>query len=324
MKKYDITGLGELLIDFTPVGLSDAGNKIFERNPGGAPANLLACAAKLGERTAFIGKVGNDSFGDFLADTLINAGVDTKGLCRNPEVNTTLAFVDLDKTGNRSFSFYRKPGADITLEKSDIPDEIISESSIFHFGSLSFTDEPCASATLYAIEMAKEAGAIISYDPNYRPPLWDSENKAKEKMLLGAKYADVMKISDNEILFLTGSDSIENSIDFFLELGISLIMVTCGPEGAFYATSKHRGKRATFDVKTIDTTGAGDAFCGAMLHCLKGKTLEEIRDLSDEELIHITDFGNASGSLSSTKRGGIPSMATEEEILNCIKNTLRL
>ena len=324
MRKYDVAAAGELLIDFTPVGKGSMGNTIFERNPGGAPANLLAACAKLGDKTAFIGKVGADSFGDFLSKTLENAGIDTKGLCRNESVHTTLAFVDLDQNGNRSFSFYRNPGADMTLEFSDIPEELIHSSHVFHFGSVSLTNEPASKAVLRSVIEAKASGALISYDPNYRPPLWDSEERAVEMMRTVAKYADIIKVSDEESLLLSGEETQEKAINYFLELGASLVLVTLGPRGAIFGTPLVRGERRTFDVKTIDTTGSGDAFLGAMLHCLKGMSASDITALPRETLESFVDYANAAGSLASTKNGAIPSLPTDEEIKDCVANGKRL
>ena len=217
---FDVVALGELLIDFTPAGTSEAGNVLFERNPGGAPANVLAAVTKLGGTGALIGKVGSDQFGFFLRDVLEKHGIDGRGLRFSHDVNTTLAFVQLNEHGDRSFSFYRKPGADTTLAPEDLDFGLIDSAKIFHFGSLSMTDEPARSATRTALEYARKKGKIITYDPNWRPVLWTSDEQAKENMLFGLQYADVLKISEEELMFLTGSGDIDAGSRRFLERGV--------------------------------------------------------------------------------------------------------
>lgn len=225
---FDITALGELLIDFTPAGVSPAGNKLFEMNPGGAPANMLAAASRLGASTAFLGMVGKDQFGQFLEKTLKDNRIDTQGLKFTQSINTTLAFVHLDEQGDRSFSFYRIPGADMMLSEEDLEVEVLKLSGIFHFGSISMTGEPSRSATLKALEISKNSGAIISYDPNLRPLLWKSLAEAKERILNGLNFADILKISGEELEFITGEKDIVRRTKELNKYGVKLIIVTLG------------------------------------------------------------------------------------------------
>lgn len=311
---YDVVALGEFLIDFTPAGISENGNVLFERNPGGAPANVLACLARFGKKTAFIGKVGNDQFGLFLKDVIKNLGVDERGLVFSDEVNTTLAFVHLNEQGDRSFSFYRNPGADMMLEKKDIRDDIINNTNIFHFGSVSMTCEPARSTTLHAVKKAKSGGSIISYDPNLRPPLWNNLQEARKIILEGFGYADIVKISEEELVFLTGQQSLEEGSQYLLQnFGTKLIFVTLGPQGCFYRMGEITGRKPTFDVKTVDTTGAGDAFMGGILY----KVLEmnkALDTLTAEDIENMVRFANAVGSLATTSKGAIPAMPFLEQV----------
>lgn len=320
---YDVTGLGELLIDFTPAGNSSAGNVLFERNPGGAPPNVLAAIARLGGRGAFIGKVGADQFGHFLKRVLDENNIESGGLVFSPDENTTLAFVHLDDKGDRSFSFYRKPGADTTLQPGEVDLELIRQSGIFHFGSLTLTAEPARSATLRALEYAKQQGKIVSYDPNWRPPLWESEAAAKAGMLLGLRFADIVKVSEEELGFLTGEKDLEKGSALLFDSGIRLVVVTLGPKGCFYRCAEGTGRLPTYDVKVVDTTGAGDAFFGGLLYSISklGKKLEEV---SLDEVAEMVDFSNAVGALCTTKRGGIPAMPYPEEVERCRKQVPRL
>lgn len=317
---FDVVAIGELLIDFTPAGENEAGNPLFARNPGGAPANVLAMNTKLGGRTAFIGKVGEDDFGFFLKKTLQDAGIEGSCLLMTKEANTSLAFVQLNEKGDRSFTFYRKPGADTLLRTDDLNKEVLRSCKIFHFGSVSLTDEPCRSATLNAARKAKEAGAIISYDPNYRPLLWNCEAEAKEQMLDALKLADLVKVSEEEMTLLTGETDFVAGAENLAQYGASLVLVTLGPKGAFCYTERTNCIMPAYDVKTIDTTGAGDAFLGAFLYCIRNNSLEEIRAFSDSELKQIIAFGNAAGSLTTVGKGAIPAMPTITQIEGCIKN----
>lgn len=314
---FDITAVGELLIDFTPAGSNEAGNALFARNPGGAPANVLAAAGRLGCRTAFIGKVGADGFGRFLKATLEQNQICTENLVFSSQVHTTLAFVQLDAHGDRSFAFYRNPGADILLKPEEVKPELLRNTGVLHFGSVSLTDEPSRSATLYAVKTAKEAGAVISYDPNYRAPLWKSEQEAKEQMGAALPLADLVKLSEEEMEMLTGEQDLLTGARRIQALGVTLVLVTLGPKGAFYLLGDAFGTLPTYDVKTVDTNGAGDTFFGAVLFRLKGKALQEIRALPVSELEEIVSFANAAGSMATVKSGAIPAMPTLEEVERC-------
>lgn len=311
---YKITALGEALIDFTPSGVSEAGMKLFEQNPGGAPANALAVFAKFGEKAAFIGKVGNDMHGQFLKETMENAGIDTKGLVVAEDVFTTLAFVSLNDKGEREFSFARKPGADTCLRKEEVDTSIIENTDIFHVGSLSLTDEPSRSTTFFALEKARESGKIISYDPNYRALLWESKEKAIEGMRSMLDYVDVMKLSDEEIMLLTDIAEPQAAAQALLEKGISIVAVTLGADGAYICTKEGGAFVPGFASKVVDTTGAGDSFWGGFLYQLSkgGKCPEEV---SLTEAKEYARFGNAVASLCVEKRGGIPAIPDMEQVL---------
>lgn len=321
---FDITAFGELLIDFTPAGLSPAGNMLFERNPGGAPANLLAAASRLGAAAAFIGMVGNDAFGHFLADTLGKYKINTEGLKFNETVKTTLAFVQLDSGGDRSFSFYRGPGADMMLSEKDIDWSIIRSSRIFHFGALSMTDEPVRNATIKALEYARQCGAVISFDPNLRPPLWKSLDEAKRQMNKGLEYANILKLSEEELEFLTGEKDPAEGSKRLVKEGVRLVMVTMGPSGVFYRTEGLAGHVPTYDVKVVDTTGAGDAFLGGALYRLRDMELSQLGSVSKDEIEDVMAFANAAGACTAAKKGGIPAVPGMQDILRCMRETPRL
>jgi fructokinase len=321
---FDVVALGELLIDFTPAGISNAGNELFEKNPGGAPANVLAAVSKLGKSTAFLGMVGEDQFGIFLKEVLKKNGINVTGMKFSKEINTTLAFVHLDEKGDRSFSFYRKPGADMMLTKDDIDYDVIKNSKIFHFGSISMTDEPSRSATLAAVEFAKANGLIISYDPNFRPPLWKSAGDAVENMKVGLKYADILKISEEELELITGIKDMDKGAAMLYDMGVKVVLVTLGPRGCFYRYKGGTGRLDTYDTKVVDTTGAGDSFLGGVLYRLSEKRLEDICQLPKDEFEDIIDFSNAIGSLTATKKGAIPAMPTLEEVNMCRKQVPKL
>lgn len=309
----DVTALGEILIDFTPCGLSSAGQRLFEQNPGGAPANVLAALSKCGKKTAFIGKVGTDMFGAFLKKVLQENDICTKGLIEDESVFTTLAFVALNENGERSFSFARKPGADTCLTEAEICPDMIRDSRIFHVGSLSLTTEPARSATLKALEIAKSSGCIVSYDPNYRAPLWESEEKAIEGMRRALPYVDVMKLSDEETDLLAGEKDPLKAAEILLSQGISVVAVTMGAAGALVCTAEGSQMVSGYKAQMVDSTGAGDSFWGGFLNCLLegGKRPQE---LSLEEAVEYADFGNALASLCVEKRGAIPAMPEREEI----------
>lgn len=310
---YDVVALGELLIDFIQNGNSSKGNPLFEANPGGAPCNVLALLAKLGYRTAFIGKVGSDHFGAFLGETIKRAGIASEGLVYDSSCSTTLALVHTLPDGDRDFSFYRKPGADIMLRQQEIKKELIEECRIFHFGTLSLTDEPAASATKEALSCAKKAGKLISFDPNYRAPLWESETSAKEAIWYGIEQCDILKIADNEIKWLTGKDDYDEAVFHIKQRsGVKLINVTLGKEGsiAYYDDKKVFG-RPFLNDKVEDTTGAGDTFCGSVL----GFVLENgLENLSEKDLEQMLLYANAAASIVTTRKGAICSMPEKQEI----------
>lgn len=315
---YDIVALGEILIDFAPEGMNDNNVQLFSCNPGGAPANVLAMAAKLGGKTAFIGKVGKDSFGQLLIDTLSKNGIDYSGVVQDPRYHTTLGFVQLDHKGDRSFSFYRDPGADLMLTNEEVPNRLLQQCSIFHFGSLSMTDEPCRSATLEAAQTARSKGAIITYDPNYRDPLWESEAKAKEYILNAMPLANILKVSEEEMLLLTGKTDLEIGAEELSKLGPSIIFVTLGSKGSFCYTKKFSLLVPAYKVCTVDTTGAGDAFFGALLWQLKGKTLEEICEMQRKDWEETLSFANAAGGLTTQLKGAMPAMPDFDAIMTCV------
>ncbi len=320
---FDVAALGELLIDFTPAGRSGAGSSLFERNPGGAPANVLVAVSRLGGKSAFIGKVGNDRFGHFLKKVLESDGIHVRGLKFSDTVNTTLAFVHLDEKGDRSFSFYRNPGADTTLTGADLELEVIENSKIFHFGSLSMTHEPSRSTTLKAVRYAKEKGCIISYDPNWRPPLWKSDAAAKEGMKAGLQYADILKISEVELAFLTGQTDLEKGSKILFDMGIRLVVITLGPKGCYYRCNAGTGQLATYDIKAADTTGAGDSFLGGLLYHLS-RFKGALDTINKQELEKILDFSNATGALCAAEKGAIPAMPSMEQVLDCISSIPKL
>ena len=313
MKQYDVVALGELLIDFTQNGLSPQGNPLFEANPGGAPCNVLAMLTGLGDSTAFIGKVGNDGFGHQLNQALTEVGIGTEGLCMDDAVHTTLAIVQTKEDGDRDFSFYRKPGADMMLTEKEVRPELLSDCRIFHFGSLSMTDEGVRAATKHAIHLAKEAGALISFDPNLRPPLWDSLDTAKEQIAYGMKQCQILKISDDEITWFTGETDYEKAARRLQsEYDIPLVFVSLGSKGSqAYCGETAVTVEPFLQEGTIETTGAGDTFMGCMLHqILKKGTL----DLAKEDLREMLVFANAAASLITTKKGALRVMPKPEEI----------
>ena len=319
---YDVTALGELLIDFTPSGKSAAGMRLFEQNPGGAPCNVLAALNKCGLSTAFIGKVGNDMHGLFLKETLENAGICTGGLIVSDDVFTTLAFVALNDAGERSFSFARKPGADTCLEESEVNVSLLENSKIFHVGSLSLTDEPAKSATLFALKKAKELGCIISYDPNYRAALWRSKEAAIAGMREVLPFVDVMKMSDEETELLTGIKDPAEAAAYLVEHGIPLVAVTLGADGAYVCAKKDgviTGQVVSgFKSQVVDTTGAGDSFWGGFLYGLS-KSGKKPADVALDEAVEFARFANALASLCVEKRGGIPAMPELEAIKDRLK-----
>ncbi len=312
-RKYDVTALGELLIDFTENGNSEQGNPLMEANPGGAPCNMLSMIQKLGGTTAFIGKVGKDMFGRQLRQAVESVGIDTRNLMEDEEVHTTLAFVHTFPDGDRDFSFYRNPGADMMLTKEEIQEDLIRNSKAFHFGTLSSTHEGVREATRYAIDVAKEAGCLISFDPNLRPPLWNTLEDARKEIEYGLSKADILKISDNEVEFLCGTSDYDEGAKMLIEkYNIPFVCVTLGKDGS---RAYYKGMRVEVSgfvqENTIETTGAGDTFCGCMLHYIIQHGLE---DLTEENLRELLTFANAAASVITTRKGALAVMPSKEEV----------
>lgn len=313
MKKFDVVALGELLIDFTENGTSTQGNPVLEANPGGAPCNVLAMLNKLGKKTAFIGKVGNDTFGRQLAEEVQQSGTDTTNLIFDDNVHTTLAFVHTFPDGEREFSFYRNPGADMMLKKEEVMEDIIKEAKIFHFGTLSSTHEGVREATRYAIDIAKESGAMISFDPNLREPLWDSLEDARKEIEYGLSKCDILKISDNELEFMTGTNDYSKGVEILREqYDIKIIFVTLGKDGSRAYYKDLTAEQPTFSqIKAIEKTGAGDTFEGCALNYL----LEhDIDSLTKNDLSDLLVFANAGASLITTRKGALKVMPEKSEI----------
>lgn len=316
-KVYDVTAMGEMLIDFTMNGQSEQGNNMFEACPGGAPCNVLAMLNKLGRRTAFIGKVGKDQFGRLLKDTIEELGIETKGLVLDEEIHTTLAFVHTFPDGDREFSFYRNPGADMMLSETEVDYDLIRKSKVFHFGTLSMTDEPVKTATKKALETAKEAGCLITFDPNLREPLWNSLEAAKEAMEFGFQYCDMLKISDNEIQFISGKEDYDEGIKYLQEkYNIPVIFLTMGKAGSCAYHGDLRVEKAGFTVKAVETTGAGDTFCGCAIN---GLLKYGVEGLTEETLGEILTYANAGAALITLKKGAIRSMPEPSEIDDMIQ-----
>lgn len=313
-KDYDIVAFGEILIDFTSQGYSEEGQMLYARNPGGAPANVAVAAGKLGATTAFMGKAGRDMHGIFLRDTLKKEKVETGGLVLDDQYFTTLAFVDVNEEGERTFSFARKPGADTRIRQEELNLELLDHTRIFHVGSLSLTDEPARETTFYAVKRAKAQGSMISYDPNYRASLWKNEAVAMQQMRSLIPYVDLMKISDEEVELLTGCKEIEKAAESLFNQGVKVIVVTLGGEGA-YIYNREGGKKVSgFEVKHVeDTNGAGDSFWGGFLvqlcHAEKDLTEFTLKDLEG-----FARFGNAVASLCVEKKGAIPAMPELPEV----------
>lgn len=316
-KKYDVIALGELLIDFTMNGQSEQGNNMFEACPGGAPCNVLALLNKMGKKTAFIGKVGKDQFGTLLRDTITEAEIDASNLMVDENVNTTLAFVHTFPDGDREFSFYRNPGADMMLTADEVNPEVVKDTKVFHFGTLSMTHDGVREATKKAVETAKANGCLVSFDPNLRPPLWSSLDLAKEQMEYGFGKCDILKISDNEIQFVSGKEDYDEGIAYLQETyNIPLILLTMGKDGSRAYYKGMRVERPGFSVKAIETTGAGDTFCGSSLNYLVDHDFE---NLTEEQLGEMLTFANAAAALVTTKKGAIKAMPVKEEVLELIQ-----
>lgn len=309
----DVVALGELLVDFTSAGISGQGNKIYEANPGGAPCNVLAMLQKLGRNTAFIGKVGKDSFGEMLVSVVKEQGISAEGICYDEKIPTTLAFVHNAADGERTFSFYRNPGADMMLRKEEVEEALLKETKLFHFGSLSMTSSDAEEATKYAIWTAKQNGAIISFDPNLRPALWNHLDEAKEKIAFGMSQCDVLKISDNEITFMTGETDIDRGVQKLIEeYQIPFVCATMGNQGskAFFGNEIVEAEAFLME-DTIDTTGAGDTFCACLLDYILRYGIQK----QDKERVReMLQFANAAAALITTKKGALRVMPEREEI----------
>ena len=316
----DIVALGELLVDFVHKGNNEYGYPVMHANPGGAPCNFLCAAKSCGASTSFIGKVGDDAFGHMLIHTLEQYGIGTKGVVVDPKVFTTLAFVTLDDSGDRTFSFARKPGADMMLTKEDLRYSLLRNTRVFHFGTLSLTDEPSREATCEAVRIARESGALITFDPNYRAPLWRGESDAAEQILWGIKHADVVKISEEEIHLLLNESPEEGARRLVEKFDVTLVLATMGKKGVFFANKNASGMVFAFtDLNTIDTTGAGDIFGGSAVYQImaSGKKPE---DLNCEELTGICRFANAMAGISTTRSGGLPSVPKRAEAEEYLKS----
>ena len=315
----DVTALGELLIDFTMISADGEGYPTMAAHPGGAPANFLAALAKYGKRTALLGKVGTDKFGRLLKGTLEGAGIETRGLVAADDVFTTLAFVTLDASGDREFSFSRKPGADTCIRFEELDLSLIDEARAFHFGTLSLTDEPARSTTQQAVAYAKAHGKLITYDPNLRKPLWKDLDEAKTQMLWGLQHADVVKISDEEVEFLFGLNPQDGAAHILKEFGVKLVFVTCGPDGCFFKNAQASGQVPGMSgIRVVDTTGAGDIFGGSAVYRLL-ETGKEPEALEEKELREIVSFACTAAGLSTTKHGGIQSVPEIDDVIRSMR-----
>lgn len=315
----DVAAIGELLIDFTCDSTDADGYPTMTAHPGGAPANYLAALAKFGVKTALLGKVGADAFGNLLVNTMNKAGISADGIITDDDCFTTLAFVTLDSSGDREFSFARKPGADTRLDKSELRRDIIDSARVLHFGTLSLTDEPARSATCAAVEYAKAGGKLISFDPNLRKPLWKSLDAAKREMLWGLEHADVVKISDEEVDFLFGLSPREGARHIVRTFGAALVFVTCGADGCYYESATVSGfVPALSGLNVVDTTGAGDIFGGSAMYGIL-KTQKAPAQLNNEELSDIVRFACTAAGLSTTRHGGISSVPEYAEVMARLK-----
>lgn len=313
---FDVTAFGEVLIDFTQYGISEGGMSLYERNPGGAPANVACAVARLGGKAAFIGKVGDDSHGAFLRDTLSKEGVDVSGLISDPGVFTTLAFVSLTNTGERSFAFARKPGADTCINAGEVDVNIIKASKVFHFGSLSLTNEPARTATVMAAQAARASRVVTAFDPNYRAMLWNNPKDFTTQTAAVLPLADVVKISGEEAALVTGFDEPVSAIEALFTAGVSCAVVTLGDKGAV-GKSKSSGFVAVpaEKVAAVDTTGAGDAFWGAFLYKLSAGNIPAA-NLPDNTLAEYMAYGCAAAAVCVTRRGAIPALPYGRELFS--------
>lgn len=318
MKRFDVAALGELLIDFTDNGSSAQGNPVLEANPGGAPCNVLAMLNRLGKKTAFIGKVGDDRFGHMLKEVVEKSGTDVTNLIIDSSAHTTLAFVHTMEGGEREFSFYRDPGADMLLTADEVKEDIIAGSRLFHFGTLSSTHEGVRAATRRAIDIAERNGLLISFDPNLREPLWRSLDDARREIEYGLDHCNILKISDNELEFMTGTDDYDKGIGMLRErFDIELIFLTLGSSGsrAFYKNISVSAPSFN-EITPIEKTGAGDTFAG----CALSKTLDMgIENITEEKLRELLIFANAGATIVTARKGALKVMPQEDEINELIK-----
>lgn len=319
MKKFDVVAMGELLVDFTENGISEQGNPILEANPGGAPCNVLSMLQRLGKTTAFIGKVGQDAFGKMLIDVVREQGINADNLLVDEEVPTTLAFVHTEKDGDRSFSFYRNPGADMMLRWNEIHEELLGDTKIFHFGTLSMTDEQIADTTKMAVQKAKKNGTTISFDPNLRPPLWKNLEDAKHQMWYGISQCDILKISDDEIAFLTETTDIDAGVSEILKrFSPALICATMGKHGSkAYCNGKSVFCNPFLREDTIETTGAGDTFMACVLNAVLEKGMET---MTEGDLLEMLEFANAASSIITARKGALKVMPKKQEIIAVMKD----
>lgn len=315
MEKKGICAAGELLIDFTPCGTSSQGQLLYARNPGGAPANVLAMAAKLGIKARLCAVVGSDNFGTFLIESMLAAGIDTRFISRTARARTTLAFVDLDERNDRSFTFYRKPGADILLTDAGIPDEAMEGCGVYHFSGVSLTDEPARGAVLRAARRAKEMGLLVSFDPNYRPFLWPQAAQARQAFEEGMRCADIIKVSEEEVAFLLGQENAAQGAAELAKQYDALVLASCGARGALAANpSGLLGRAEALPVTVADTTGAGDAFLGTILAALAGKERAALHSMTEQEAVELLHLGCMAGSLTASRLGAIPALPEKEEL----------
>ena len=315
----DLVTIGEILIDLTYSG-RDKGVPVYTANPGGAPANVAVAAARLGADAAFIGKVGRDYYGDFLRATLTENGVDISDMLVDNDAPTTLAVVSVSETGERSFSFYRRNCADTLLSSEEISTELLGNTRFLHFGSVSLTDDPARTATLFAAQKAKELGSVVTCDPNYRANLWNSEEEAVERMKSVLGFVDILKISDEELPLLTGTDDpVEGTRQLSDTYGISLILLTLGPDGAFYRRGEETGKAEGFKVKVADTNGAGDTFFGSFLSRMIALGIYRPEQLTSEQLYESVRTANLAASLTTSRHGAIPAMPDLKELEDKLK-----
>lgn len=316
---FDIITMGELLFDFSYSGKSPKGNNTYEANPGGAPANVAVGARRLGAATSFMGKIGGDALSSGLEAALNENGVDTSSLVISKDFNTALTFVQLDKKGDRSFTFYRNSSADMNITCGDIDKDILSQSRLFHFGSLTLTNEPSRSATIYAMNIAKKNGLMVSFDPNYRAMLWRNEQEAAKVIRTVLPYCDILKVSKEELQLLTGNTMVQESMrSLHDEFGIPMIFATFGSDGSAWLYQGCYGEQEAFDVKTVDTTGAGDSFVAAILYqivCVYG----QIKKIDTNVLAEIVRFASAASSLATTIPGAIPSLPFLADVEQLLK-----